>query len=71
MKIKVIISLALLLLATSCASESKNEEFKNGMTECATMCKANPEVKEYSQDQGGAFILLFLGHEEKKCACNR
>lgn len=71
MKMKTTIATALVIIATGCASEPKNEEFKAGVADCALMCKANPEVKEYSQSQGGGFMLLFFGKEEKKCACNR
>jgi len=35
------------------------------------MCKANPDIKEYSQRLGGGFVLLFFGGEEQKCTCNR
>lgn len=69
--IKTMMATAVVLLATGCASEPKNEEFKAGIADCAVMCKANPEVKEYSQSVGGGFILLFFGGEGKKCACNR
>lgn len=71
MKTKTMIAIALILLATGCASEQKNEEFKSGIADCALMCKANPEVKEYSHSVGGGFMLLFLGGEGKKCACSR
>lgn len=71
MKMKIIIATALVIVATGCASEPKNEEFKVGVADCAVMCKANPEVKEYSQSVGGGFALLFFGGEEKKCACHR
>ena len=68
---KTIIITALLIAASGCASSSTNEEFKAGFAECAMMCKANPEIKEYSQNHGGGFTLLFFGGEEKKCTCNR
>lgn len=71
MKIKITIAATLALIATGCATSPKNEEFKAGIADCAMMCKANPEVKEYSQNVGGGFILLFFGGEEKKCACTR
>lgn len=71
MKINSVIAAALILIATGCASEPKNEEFKAGVADCAMMCKANPEVKEYSHGQGGGFLFLIFGKEEKKCACNR
>lgn len=71
MKIKTMIATALLIFATGCASDPKNEEFKAGGADCAMMCKANPEIKEYSQSHGGGFMLLIFGGEEKKCACNR
>lgn len=71
MKIKTTIAMALVIVATGCASSPKNEEFKSGFADCATMCKANPEIKEYSQSLSGGFTLLFFGSEEKKCACNR
>lgn len=71
MKIKTILATVVIILATGCASESKNEEFKAGISDCAMMCKANPEVKEYSQSTGGGIMLLFLGGEEKKCACKQ
>lgn len=70
-KMKTMITSALLIAATGCASGPKNEEFKAGVADCAMMCKANPEVKEYSQSVGGGFMLLFLGGEGKKCACSR
>ncbi len=68
---KPLIATALVILATGCASKPKNEEFKAGSADCAMMCKANPEIKEYSQSHGGGFALLFFGGEEIKCACNR
>lgn len=71
MKTKSLIVIALALFAVGCASGPKNEEFKAGVADCAMVCKANPEVKEYSQKVGGGFVLLFFGGEEKKCACNR
>ena len=71
MKMKIIIATVLVILATGCASGTKNEEFKAGVADCAMMCKANPEVKEYSHSHGGGFTLLFFGGEEKKCACRR
>jgi hypothetical protein len=71
MKMKTMIATILVIVATSCASGPKNEEFKAGIADCAMMCKANPEVKEYSQSLGGGFTLLFFGGEGKKCACNR
>jgi hypothetical protein len=71
MKMKTMIAIALVMVVTGCASGPKNEEFKAGASDCAMMCKANPEVKEYSQNQGGGFMLLFFGGEEKKCACTR
>jgi hypothetical protein len=71
MKMKITIATAIAIAATGCASDPKNEEFKAGIADCAMMCKANPEVKEYSQNLGGGFILLFFGGEGKKCACNR
>lgn len=71
MKMKTMVATALVILVTGCASGPKNEEFKAGIVDCAMMCKANPEVKEYSQSAGGGFILFFFGGEEKKCACNR
>ena len=71
MKMKTMIATALAILATGCASGPKNEEFKAGGADCAMMCKANPELKEYSQSHGGGFTLLFFGGEEKKCACTR
>ena len=71
MKMKAMISTALVILATGCASDPKNEEFKAGAADCAMMCKANPEIKEYSRSHGGGFMLLIFGGEEKKCACNR
>lgn len=71
MKMKIMIATVLVILATGCASDQKNEEFKAGGADCAMMCKSNPEIKEYSQSLGGGFMLLFFGGEEKKCACNR
>lgn len=72
MKTKMMMMIsATIILATGCATESKNEEFKAGIADCAMMCKANPEVSEYSQSAGGGFMLLFMGGEGKKCACNR
>ncbi len=71
MKMKTVIATALVILATGCASEPKDKEFKDGVTDCAMMCKANPEVQEYSHSHGGGFTLLFFGGEAKKCACNR
>ena len=71
MKMKTIVATALVIFVIGCASGPKNEEFKAGVADCAMMCKANPEVKEYSQNQGGGFMLLFFGGEEKKCACTR
>lgn len=71
MKLKTMFATAVVIFATGCASEQKNEEFKAGVADCAMMCKSHPEVKEYSQSVGGGFMLLFLGGEEKKCACNR
>lgn len=71
MKMKIMIAAAIAVLATGCSSVQKNEEFKAGIADCATMCKANPEIKEYSHGHGGGFTLLFFGGEEKKCACNR
>ncbi len=71
MKIKTIIATAFLLLATGCASGPKCEDLQSGGAECAKLCKANPEVKEYSQSNGGGITLLFMGGEEKKCICNR
>ena len=71
MAMKTMIATALVMLATGCASGPKNEEFKAGVADCALMCKANPEVKEYSHSHGGGFTLLFFGGEEKKCACSR
>lgn len=71
MKTKAMIATVLVLLVTGCASGTKNEEFKAGAADCAMMCKANPEIKEYSESQGGGFTLLFFGGEGRKCACNR
>ena len=71
MKVKTIIATAFLIFVTGCASDPKNEEFKASVADCAMMCKANPEVKEYSQSHGGGFMLLFFGGEGKKCACSR
>ena len=70
MKIIILITTSIAILASGCASEPKNVEFKDGIADCAMMCKTNPDVKEYSQKAGGGFILFF-GGEEKKCACNR
>ena len=69
MKMKIMLATTLVILAAGCASGTKNEEFKAGAADCAMMCKANPEIKEYSQSVGGGFTLLFFGGEEKKCAC--
>lgn len=71
MKMKTMIAIALLIAATGCVSGQKNEEFKAGAADCAMVCKANPEIKEFSQNVGGGFILLFFGGEGMKCACNR
>lgn len=68
---KTVIATVLVIVAAGCVSGPKNEEFKAGVADCAMMCKANPEVKEYSQSVGGGFMLLFFGGEGKKCACNR
>jgi hypothetical protein len=71
MKLKTMIAIASVIVATGCASGLKNEEFKAGVADCAMMCKANPDIKEYSKSHGGGFTLLFFGGEEQKCACNR
>lgn len=71
MTVKTLVVTALVLLVAGCASQPKNEEFKAGVADCAAMCKEHPDVKEYSQSQGGGFFLLFFGGEGKKCACNR
>ncbi len=71
MRLKIFVTSAVLILITGCASGPKNEEFKEGFSDCAMMCKANPEIKEYSQGHGGGFLLLIFGNEERKCACNR
>lgn len=71
MKVKMMFTGIVVLFTASCASGPKNEEFKAGISDCAMMCKAHPEMKEYSHDAGGGFMLLFFGGEEKKCACNR
>lgn len=71
MKMKTLIATLFLLVMNGCASGPKNEEFKAGIADCAMMCKANPEVKEYSQSAGGGFLLLLFGGEGKKCACQR
>ncbi len=71
MKMKTMIAIAFAIVATGCATDTKNEEFKVGVADCAVMCKTNPEIKEYSQNHGGGFFLLFFGKEEKKCTCTR
>lgn len=71
MKMRIMMAAVLAMLTVSCASGPKNEEFKSGIADCAMMCKASPEIKEYSQSQGGGFFLFIFGSEEKKCSCSR
>ncbi|NUN07217.1 MAG: hypothetical protein HUU57_15835 [Bdellovibrio sp.] len=68
---KMLFAAALVILFSGCATSTKNEEFKARAADCATMCKASPEIKEYSQSHGGGFALLFFGSEEQKCTCTR
>ena len=65
---KIFLTAMLIVFALNC--KSAGEERQEMVNSCSNICKSNPEIGEFTHEEGGGIIFLG-GYKKEKCACSR